>query len=237
MNIRGFKGLTKQKSLKELFSSLNPDIILLQEMMCDHFYALRLFAKIKLGWEYCALDAHGLSGGILSVWNPLLTRCKAYHSFVGILLYLSFKGLDSVFSIINCYKPYANRTSFWDSAVFGGIFNFPNLILAGNLNFTHSDLEVWGDYVRLDHLALYFAQLLDSMNMVDLAPTTIGPTWRNGRAGPEGVSKRLNRFLASFHLIPLLGSYHSWTQPSEILDHYLVYLECNFLSEVSPLSF
>ena len=211
MNICGFGGLTKQKSLKELFTSLNPDIILLQETMCDHISTLRLFAKIKPGWEYCALDAHGLSGGILSAWNPRLIRCKAYHSFAGILLSASFKGLDSVFSIVNCYGPYANKTSFWDSVVSGGIFNFPNLILAGDLNFTISDLEIWGDRARLDHLALYFAQLLDPMNMVDLAPTTIGPTWRNGRASPEGVSKRLDRFLASFHLIPLLGSYHSWT--------------------------
>ena len=81
--------------------------------------------------------------------------------------------------------------------------------MAGDLNFTISDLEIWGDRARIDHLSLYFAQLLESMHMVDLAPTKIGPTWRNGRAGPEGVRKILDRFLASLHLIPLLGSYHS----------------------------
>ena len=91
----------------------------------------------------------------------------------------------------------------------GGIFNYPNLILARDLNFTISDLEKWGERARMDHLSLYFAQLLDSMNMVDLAPTKIGPTWRNGRVGSEGVSKRLDRFLASLHLIPTLGCYHS----------------------------
>ena len=112
MNIRGYGGLTKQKSLKELFTSLNPEIILLQETMCDNFFALRLFAKTKPGWEYCALDAHGLSGGILSAWNPCLIQCKAYHSFSGIILYASFKVLDSVFSIINCYGPYANKNLF-----------------------------------------------------------------------------------------------------------------------------
>ena len=103
--------------------------------------------------------------------------CKAFHSFAGILLSASFKGLDSVFSIVNFYGPYANINSCRDSAVSGGIFNFPNLILAGDLNFTIFDLEIWGDCARLDHVSLYFSQLLDSMNMVDLSPTTIGPTW------------------------------------------------------------
>ena len=97
---------------------------------------------MKSGWEFYAIDALGLSGGILSAWNPCLVRCKAYHSFAGILLSANFKALDSVFSIVNYYVPYANRTTFWDTAVAGGIFNFPNLILAGDLNFTISSLEI-----------------------------------------------------------------------------------------------
>ena len=155
--------------------------------------------------------------GVLSTWNPRLVRCKAYLSFAGILLYARFKALDSVFSIFNCYGPYANRTVFWDTIVAGGIFNYPNLILARDLNFTTSELEIWGEHARRDHLSLYFSQLLDSMNMVDLTPTKIGPTWRNGRVGSEGVSKRLDRFMASFTLVPTLGCYKSWIQPSKSL--------------------
>ena len=157
MNIHGFGGPNKQEALKELFTSLNPDIILLQETMCDHFTALHLFAFIKTGWEFCAIDALGISGGILLAWNPCLIRCKAFHSFAGILLSASFKGLDSVFSIVNCYGPYANITSYWDTSVASGIFNYPNLILAGDLNFTISNLEIWGDRARLDHISMYFA--------------------------------------------------------------------------------
>ena len=112
MNIRGFGGPTKQKSLKELFTSLNLDIILLSETMCDHFTSLRLFSFMNPGWEFCAIDAHGISRGILLTWNPHLVRCKAYHSFVGILLSASFKGLDLLFSIVNCYGPYANRNTY-----------------------------------------------------------------------------------------------------------------------------
>ena len=184
----GLGGLQNIKT-SEPFTSLNPDNILLQETMCDHLTALRLFAFMKPGWEFCAIDALGLSRGILSAWNPRLVRCKAYLSFASILLYARFKSLDSVFSIVNCYGPYANRISFWDKVVDGGIFNYPNLILAGDLNFTTSELEIWADHTRRDHLSIYFTQLLDSMNMVDLLPSKIGPTWRNGRAGSDGVSR------------------------------------------------
>lgn len=112
--------------------------------------------------------------------------------------------------------------------VAGGIFNYPNLILAGDLNFTTSDLEIWGEHTRRDHLSLYFSKHLDSMNMVDLIPSKIGPTWRNGRASFDGVSKRLDRFLTYFTLVPSLGCYKSWIQPSEISYHYSVCLEWNF---------
>ena len=125
--------------------------------MCDHLTALRLFSFMKPGWELCAIDAHGLSGGIISAWNPSLIRCKAFHSFVGILLTASFRGIDSVFSIVNCYRPYSNKIAYWDSVVAGGIFNYPNLILAGDLNFIISDLEIWGDHAQMDHHSLYFS--------------------------------------------------------------------------------
>ena len=72
MNIRGFRGLAKQKSLGCLLFDLRPDMILLQETMCCHAQALYLFSKLKPGWEFCAFDASGLSGGLLAGWDPHL---------------------------------------------------------------------------------------------------------------------------------------------------------------------
>ena len=43
--------------------------------------------------------------------------------------------------------------------------------------------------------------------MVDLNPYHTGLTWRNGRTGTEGVSKRLDRFLVSLQLIPIILGY------------------------------
>ena len=93
MNIRGFGGLSKQKSIGILLSDLRPDMIILQETMCCHAHALYMFSKLKPGWEFCASDASGLSGGLLASWDPHLVRCKAYTSLDGIVLKATFKGL------------------------------------------------------------------------------------------------------------------------------------------------
>ena len=114
MNIRGFGGLTKQKSLGSLLSELNPDMIMLQETMCNFSQALMVFSKFKPRWEFCVIDASSLSGGLLAGCNPLMVHCKAFSSFAGIILQASIKGLSETFSIFNCYGPYTQRTVFWD---------------------------------------------------------------------------------------------------------------------------
>ena len=62
---------------------------------------------------------------------------------------------------------------------------------------------------------------------MDLAPLCVGPTWRNGHAGAEGISKRLDRFLISASLIPSLGIHRVWTQCADISDQYPIVLEWN----------
>ena len=61
--------------------------------------------------------------------------------------------------------------------------------------------------------------------MVDLLPTNMGSTWRNGRDGDVGVSKRLDRFLAFETFLFDRDHFQVWTQPFEILDHFPICLE------------
>ena len=86
LNVRGLGGSSKQKRLRHLFVSLSPDIVLLQETMTSSYPALFAFSKLFPGWEFCALSSNGLSGGILSGWNPKFLKCKAFHTLAGILL-------------------------------------------------------------------------------------------------------------------------------------------------------
>ena len=72
---------------------------------------------------------------------------------------------------------------FWEAVVNEGIFRNPNLIIPGDLNFTLLATDIWGQSALPDPLCSYFVQLLTCMKMVDVAPTCIGPTWKNGRSG------------------------------------------------------
>ena len=92
LNIHGFGGLAKQKTLYDLFYSMAPDMILIQETMCNKYQALLTFFKLLSGWDFCALDASGLSRGLLTGWNPHSVCCKAFETVAGILVKAKFWG-------------------------------------------------------------------------------------------------------------------------------------------------
>ena len=180
LNVRGLGGSVKQKSLRHLISTLSPDMILLQETMTSTYPALFAFSKLCPGWEFCAIDSSGLSGGILSGWNPHVLRCKAYHTMAGILINVSLRGCTIPFSILNVYGPYMHRDTFWNAIASGGLLSTQNLILAGDLNFTLNAAEIWGSKAIVDPLGPTLSTLFSAHHLVDIAPPCAGPTWRNG---------------------------------------------------------
>ena len=77
----------------------------------------------------------------------------------------------------------------------GDLLALPKLILDADLNFTLNANDIWGKKALLDPLALFFSQLISDFNLVDISPTFVGFTWRNGRAWDDRISKRHDRFL------------------------------------------
>lgn len=92
LNIRGVGGASKRYTLKRLLGSLCPHLVMLQETLVDEMKARDFFLSIYPSWEVCAIGASRHSGGILSAWDPLHFKFKAYAMGVA-FFYLVIAGL------------------------------------------------------------------------------------------------------------------------------------------------
>jgi hypothetical protein len=171
------------------------------------------------------VDSKGLSGGLLSAWNPKKTNFDAFMTPAGILLDGFVKQLNKKLKLVNCYGPYANRQMFWDNLKVDGILKESDLILGGDLNFTVSAREVWGCSARNDLLASFFNILLHEEGLIDVEPINLLLTWRNGRGKHDFVAKRLDHFLISEKLAESGLRYRSWVVNVKLSDHMSVVLQ------------
>jgi hypothetical protein len=168
---------------------------------------------------FCAVDSKGLSGGLLSAWNPKKSNFNAFLTPAGILLEGFVKKINKNLKLLNCYGMYVDRQSFWNTIKKDGILKESNLILGGDMNFTISAREIWGNNARSDPLAAYFNQMIQGEGLIDLEPVNIFPTWRNGRGTQDYVAKRLDRFLISESLLDSRHIFRTWVVNVKISDH------------------
>jgi hypothetical protein len=97
-------------------------------------------------------------------------------------------------SLLNVYGPCQERKKLWEKVDRVGLLAVDDLIMAGDLNLTTSSEDIWGESAQTDSLAGFFKEIFSKNKLVDVAPAEVVPTWRNGRSGSEGISKRLERF-------------------------------------------
>ena len=84
------------------------------------------------------------------------------------------------------------------------------IIFSGDLNFTVSTKEVWGQNARQDPLGPFFIDFLRESGLVDIEPVELKPTWRNGRYGEEGIGKRIEKLYMSKNLVSSVNRFRSW---------------------------
>lgn len=135
------------------------------------------------GWNLCLVDSNGQYSGLVMGWNDSIFVSNSLCSIVGILIDGHVKFLNKSVKSLNLYGLYNDRKYFWDH-IFQGSF----------LNLVTSSREIWGDKCRMDVLSPYFQCLFEEDGLIDVEPTTLGPTWKNGRSGSMGVAKSLDCF-------------------------------------------
>jgi hypothetical protein len=86
---------------------------------------------------------------------------------------------------------------------------------------------------------VFFRNLFDKNNLVDVQPTDLVPTWRNGRSGTHSIQKWLDRVYASDGLLVNSARFRSWVVHPYFSDHSPVFLqiERGDFSVASPFKF
>ena len=85
--------------------------------------------------------------------------------------------------------------------------------------------EIWGGIHTLGILVSFFINYFHRNKLIDIVPSTLIPTWRNGRVGSEAISKRLDRALISEDLLSSVGVYRAWFEYPYISDHAPIVLQ------------
>ena len=179
-----------------MLSIHKPDVVLLQETLGSEADVTTLLSSISPLYTFIAQSARGHFGGLAIGWNQSTIRCSnSWGAPSGLGVQISWAEANLNLNIVNIYGPYNNRVEFWDSFKNSDISRKENLIIGGDLNFTLGANKIWGPKVRTDPLALFFSNLLQNMNLIDLDPQKSKLSWTNRRVGEDRITKRLDRFL------------------------------------------
>lgn len=187
--------------------------------------AVKFFLRLKSGWLETRLNAVGLSGGTLVSSNPDMAKMQVYNTCARVMLEGFMKGFSYQVRIFNIYGPYCRRVEFWDRVKTFGILSSDHTIIAGDLNFTISEGEVWGCGKSVDPLADYIVNLFEEVNPIDVKPAILSPTWSNRHIGSAGIAKRLDHF---YVVDSICQANRSWNQPVGFSDHYAIILQFDF---------
>jgi len=239
-NCRGLAGPLKRPALRRVIDLEHPDILMLQETLGEMEAVKSKLEAMMPGWVFHCLDVRGRSGGIATGWNPRTVKIVnvwGMDSVLGCSLFSSDIGEE--ITLLNIYGPYQDRVPFWEKIFNLDLLKNDSVIIGGDLNFSLGHSEIWGPQARVDNLTDFFTQNLMNLNLIDIDPIKVKPTWRNMRSGNSRVAKRLDRFLVADSLVERHFLVRQWIGSGGQSDHFPIFLEiCKGPSTpASPLKF
>jgi len=83
-------------------------------------------------------------------WDPRLFELEPFLRCGGILLIITCCYNKRQINLLNVYGPCTDRLALWTKVSSSGLLAKPNLIVAGDFNFTLSPTEIWEDLTLLD---------------------------------------------------------------------------------------
>jgi len=225
-NCRGLAGPLKRPALKRVIDKENPDVVLLQETLGEVDVIKNKLEGMLPGWVFECLDVRGRSGGLATGWNSRTIKCGnvwGMESAIGCTL--SSLGLGEEITLLNIYGPYQDRIPFWENLFSKACLKDSSVIIGGDLNFSLGQSEVWGPQARADPQADFFIHKLMDLDLIDIEPISLKPSWRNMRTGENRVAKRLDRFLVADSLVERQFLLRQWIGTGGQSDHFPIFLE------------
>ena len=158
--------------------------------------------------------------------HDALMRCtNSRDAPFGMGIHTFWAEANLTLNILNIYGNYNNRVGFWESLQSSHLLRCENLVIGVDLNFTLVAHEIWGLRARVDPLESFFDNLLQKIQMVDLDPQKLKPTWTNRITGEDMIAKILDIFLLVENMLERDLMFRQWVDSGTDLDHMPICLE------------
>ncbi|XP_039136217.1 uncharacterized protein LOC120273617 [Dioscorea cayenensis subsp. rotundata] len=216
-----------------LIRSHHPSIFYLVETHANGARVDRFCGKFAKKWNWAALLADGLSGGIFIIWKKhlgLVTPIAVSRRALHLVISPSFNS-SWILSVIYNSNKFVSQCALWTELSKITALNFPWLII-GDLNTIASPSEHRGGsfnyYSRKAHA---FSNFIDSNNLLDLNFSGCRFTWCNNQVGLFRRWARLDRGLANLAWLSNFSSVFLFHLTRTISDHAPLLLSVSFIHQ------
>jgi len=174
---------------------------------------------------------------LLVAWDPCLFALNPSLSCGGLLLQGHCLATNTELALLNVYGPCTDKVIFWSHLAASGILSLKNLIIGGDLNLFFEAEESWGGVLGSEPTGARFKEIFDSNFLINIRPSILSPTWRNGRMGPSALARRLDRFYVAAALLASSGQSSSWVVSPFFSDHAPIVLQLRLSEPPKPAPF
>ncbi|KAJ0984926.1 hypothetical protein J5N97_003282 [Dioscorea zingiberensis] len=169
-NCRGASNPRTVSRIKSLMKSCQPDLVCLVETRANDNCVIKLCKTFSRCWEWAAIPAQGMSGGIITFWKQevgMVTPIAHTHSSLHLII-SSEKPKQWILSVIYNSQHVHVQKSLWNDLSVFSTFNLPWVIL-GDFNAILNNEENRGG--RFENYAMkskFFRTFVSTNQLLDL---------------------------------------------------------------------